>query len=199
MPNLAVFASGNGSNFEAIALALQRTSHKVVCLISDNENAYALIRAERLRIPHHVFPFRTAAERKASEENIIRLLRSYETDFIALAGFMRLLSPTLIDAFPNRIVNIHPSLLPKYPGTHGILESYRSGDEELGITIHYVDYGMDTGPIILQKSFKRKGTETLEEIEERIHALEHEVYPIVLIDLLEKMNVERKGDTLCES
>jgi phosphoribosylglycinamide formyltransferase-1 len=203
---VAVFASGNGSNFEAIAKALHETPHRVVCLISDNEQAYALSRAKRLQIPSHVFPFRTPSERKMSEERIIQLLRSYQTDFIALAGFMRLLSPLLIDAFPNRIVNIHPSLLPKYPGTHGIRDSYLSKDPELGITIHYVDYGLDTGPIITQRSFRRTGTETLEEIEEKIHALEHEVYPKVLIELLDALEHPRqynprqyKGENLCES
>lgn len=191
MARVAVFASGNGSNFEAIAKTLHETSHRVVCLISDNEKAYALSRAKRLQIPSHVFPFRTPSERKTSEERIIQLLRSYQTDFIALAGFMRLLSPLLIDAFPNRIVNIHPSLLPKYPGTHGIRDSYLSKDLELGITIHYVDYGLDTGPIITQRSFRRTGTETLEEIEEKIHALEHEVYPKVLIELLDALEHPR--------
>ncbi len=188
MAKVAVFASGNGSNFEAIVKALEETPHRVVCLISDNEKAYALERARRLRIPYHVFPFHTPPERKDSEERILSLLRSYGIDFIALAGFMRLLSPLLIDAYPNRIVNIHPSLLPKYPGTHGIRDSYLSGDEELGITIHYVDYGLDTGPIITQRSFRRSGTETMEEIEDKIHALEHEVYPKVLIELLEAMD-----------
>jgi len=184
---VTVFASGNGSNFEAIVKALQGTSHRVVCLISDNEKAYALDRARRLQVPYHVFPFRTKTERRDSEEKILNLLRSYGTDFIALAGFMKLLSPLLIDAYPNRIVNIHPSLLPKYPGTQGIRDSYLSSDLELGITIHYVDYGLDTGPIIAQRSFRRIGTETIEEIEEKIHALEHEVYPKVLIDLLDAL------------
>ncbi|MCX7788270.1 MAG: phosphoribosylglycinamide formyltransferase [Spirochaetes bacterium] len=187
MAKVSVFASGNGSNFEAIVKALQGTPHQVVCLISDNEKAYALERAKRLQIPYHVFPFRSPTERRESEVNILNLLRSYGTDFIALAGFMKLLSPLLIDAYPNRIVNLHPSLLPKYPGTQGIRDSYLSGDKELGITIHYVDYGLDTGPIITQRSFRREGTETLEEIEEKIHTLEHEVYPKVLIELLDAL------------
>lgn len=187
MAKVAVFASGNGSNFEAIVNALQGTPHQVVCHISDNDKAYALSRAMRLQIPCHVFPFRTPNERKDSEIKILKLLKSYDTDFIALAGFMRLLSPLLIDAFPKRIVNIHPSLLPKYPGIHGIRDSYLSEDQEIGITIHYVDYGLDTGPIITQRSFQRTGIESLEEIEGRIHALEHEVYPKVLIELLDAL------------
>lgn len=187
MANLAVFASGNGSNFEAIVHALQNTPHRVVCLISDQPKAFALDRAKRLGIPVHVFRFRTPAERETSEKGILEVLKNYKTDLIALAGFMRVLSPLFVDAYPKRIVNIHPSLLPKYPGVHGIRDSFLSRDPELGITIHYVDYGVDSGPIILQRSFKRAGTESLEEIEERIHRLEHEEYPRVLLQLLDSL------------
>lgn len=187
MANLAVFASGKGSNFEALAKALRSTSHKIVCLISDNPQAYALERAKIFQIPYYVFPFRSQLDREESEKKIIKLLSEYQVDLIALAGFMRILSPTFIDAFPSRIVNIHPSLLPKYPGTRGIEESYQSSDKELGITIHFVDDGVDTGPIIVQRSFIRSGKESLEEIEETIHSLEHETYPKVILQLLDAL------------
>jgi phosphoribosylglycinamide formyltransferase-1 len=106
---------------------------------------------------------------------------------------MRLLTPRLIDAYASRIINIHPSLLPKYPGAHGIADSYASGDRELGITIHRVDYGLDSGPIILQQSFIR-GAESLEEAEAHIHELEHLHYPQVMIRLLDAVN--GIGDTI---
>jgi phosphoribosylglycinamide formyltransferase-1 len=184
MANMAVFASGSGSNFEALAENLRPSRHKIACLISDKKNSFALNRAERLGIPAHVVSY-TGRSREAAEGDILRILDPYAIDYIALAGFMRLLTPRLIDAYPSRIINIHPALLPKYPGSHGIEDSYRSGDRELGITIHYVDYGLDSGPIILQESFTRSGEESIEEIGRRIHELEHKNYPKVMADLLD--------------
>jgi phosphoribosylglycinamide formyltransferase-1 len=182
--NLAVFASGNGTNFEALAGALAPTRHALVCLVVDRKDAFALRRAEKLGVPSYVVSYK-GKRREDAEEEMLAILASRGADYIALAGFMRLLSPRLIDAYPSRIVNIHPALLPKYPGTQGIEESYRSGDRELGITIHYVDYGLDSGPPIRQQSFTRSGAETIDEIESRIHELEHHWYPRVMIEILD--------------
>ena len=184
MANLAVFASGGGSNFQAIAESLRATRHSTACLIADRKDAFALRRAETLRVPSHYVSY-AGRSREETEDELIAVLAPYKIAYIALAGFMRLLTPRLIDAYPSRIINIHPALLPKYPGAHGIAESYASGDRELGISIHYVDYGLDSGPIILQKSFIRGGSESMAEIETRIHELEHLWYPLVLISLLD--------------
>ncbi|MDC7124061.1 MAG: phosphoribosylglycinamide formyltransferase [Spirochaetales bacterium] len=183
MANLAVFASGSGTNFEAITKAVLKTEHKVCCLICDKKDAAVFERAKKLRIPsfHVSYKSRTKAE---TEEEMIKILTEKETDLIALAGFMRLLTPKLVDCFKDRIINIHPSLLPKYPGTNGIKDSWESGDTELGITIHRIDYGLDTGPVIMQKSFSRYTDSSLEEVENRIHTLEHQFYPQVLLDIL---------------
>ncbi|MFH2000280.1 MAG: phosphoribosylglycinamide formyltransferase, partial [Planctomycetota bacterium] len=189
MAECAVLASGSGSNFEAVVRGLEGTGHRVSCLVSDNDQAYAVVRAQSLRIPWHVVKYSSTGkpdnDRRHAEERILEILKQYKPCLLVLAGFMRLLTPTFVDCFPRRIVNIHPALLPKFPGTHGLTESYRSGDAELGITIHLVDYVMDTGPVLLQRSFKRKGTETLKEIEDRIHALEHQCYPSVIIGQLD--------------
>ena len=184
MSKLAVFASGSGTNFQALAEAVSATRHTVACLVCDKKDAYARKRAEELGIPSHLVSY-AGRSREETEEEIIAIIQPYQIGYIALAGFMRLLSPRLIDAYPSRIINIHPALLPKYPGTHGIEESFASGDRELGITIHYVDYGLDSGPIILQKSFIRTGAESIEEIEARIHELEHIWYPRVMTELLD--------------
>ena len=184
MARVAVFASGNGSNFEALVRGLAGTRHGIVLLVTDNDDCYARNRAMRLGIPARGVRY-GGKPREETEREILAALAESAVDFIALAGFMRLLSPVIVDAFPSRIVNIHPSLLPKYPGKHGIRESYDSGDSELGITIHYVDYGLDSGPIILQESFRRTGKESFEEIEDKIHALEHEFYPITLVRVLD--------------
>ena len=186
MAGLAVFASGSGSNFEAIAEAAAGSRHKITCLICDRADAFAFKRAEKLGIKSHFVSY-AGRRREAAEEEMIELLEASGAELIALAGFMRLLTPKLIDRFRDRIINIHPSLLPKYPGTHGIEDSYNSGDAELGITIHRVDYGLDTGPVIMQKSFTRHGDESLDEIETMIHRLEHENYPAVLLELLNEI------------
>lgn len=188
MANLAILASGSGSNFQALAEAVSNTEHKVKCLICDRKKAYAFKRAESLGIKTYYVTYFNKDKIEAEKE-ICSILESESIDIVALAGFMRLLSPYFVDKFENRIINIHPALLPKYPGAHGIEESYNSGDIELGVTIHYVDKGMDTGPIIYQESFTRADDETLESAEEKIHRLEHKIYPDIIIKKLNNFNI----------
>ena len=123
--------------------------------------------------------------REAVEKKIVRHLERRRVDLVALAGYMKLLTPWFIRAFKGPVINLHPSLLPKYPGIHAIEESFRSGDRDLGISVMRIDEGVDTGPVLLQKSFVRSGAESLEEIEARIHMLEYEWFPRVLIELLD--------------
>ncbi len=184
MARLAVFTSGNGSNFQAIAEYIQKTEHTVACMICDRKNAYSFKRAEDLGIKSYYISY-YKRNREEAEKEIMTVLEKEKVDLVSLAGFMRLLTPVLLEAYRSRIINIHPALLPKYPGTHGIEESYNSGDRELGVTIHYVDEGMDTGPVILQKSFTRRGEETIEEIGKKIHKIEHTYYPEVIERLLD--------------
>lgn len=184
MGSVAAFASGSGSNFEAIAEHLANGPHRVACLICDKPDAPVLHRAERLGVPAHVVRYANRA-REAAEEEILGLLQEYRPDLVALAGFMRLLSPFFLDSVGVPVINVHPSLLPRHRGVGALEQSYRSRDNELGITIHHVDYGLDTGPTILQKAFQRTGTESLQEIEQRIHQLEHRWYPVVVSQLLD--------------
>jgi phosphoribosylglycinamide formyltransferase-1 len=188
---LAVFASGRGSNLVAIADALRAAGrHGIEFLLCDVEGAPVLERARERGIP--TFPVSYAGQsREAVEKKVVRHLERRRVDIVALAGFMKLLTPYFIAAFKGPVVNLHPSLLPKYPGTHGIEESYSSGDEELGISVIRIDEGVDTGPILLQKSFRRGGAESLEQIEERIHALEHEWFPRVILGMLD--GIEARG------
>ncbi len=187
MARLAVFASGRGSNFVAIARAMTATRHAIEFLLCDVAGAPVLERARELEIPTVAVSY-AGVERPAVEKKIVRHLERRQVDIVALAGFMKLLTPWFLEAFKGPVVNVHPSLLPKYPGIHGIEESYRSGDGELGITIFRVDAGTDTGPIIVQKSFQRKTSESIEEVEARIHALEHEWYPRVLLQMLDTVD-----------
>ncbi|MBN2653454.1 MAG: phosphoribosylglycinamide formyltransferase [Spirochaetales bacterium] len=183
MPKIAVFASGSGSNFQSLAEKISTSEHRVDCLICDRKNAYVLERAKTLGIDSFYFSYLNR-QREDVEREIIATLKQRDIDLIVFAGFMRLVTPLFVDTFPNKIVNIHPALLPKHPGTHGIEDSYNSDDKEMGISIHYVDHGMDTGPIICQRSFDRKGL-TIEEAETKIHQIENETYPEVVIELLD--------------
>lgn len=183
MAEIAVFASGRGTNFEAVAKFLEDTPHRVCCLICDRKGAAALHRADELSIPAYRIPG-WGADRERAEEEALRVLADFNPSLIVLAGFMRILSPGFLDAWEGRVVNLHPSLLPKYPGTRGIEESYASGDPEMGITIHLVDYGTDTGPVLLQRAVPRRPEESLETMERKIHELEHYWYPRVVRDLL---------------
>ena len=184
MAHLAVFTSGNGSNFQAIAERILKTEHTIPCMICDRKKAYSFERAKNLGIKSYYVPYFERAIESAEEE-IIKIIEKEKIDIIALAGFMRILSHQFVEKYKNRIVNIHPSLLPKYPGAHAIEKSYNSGDEKLGITIHYVDGGMDTGPVIKQEFFTRKFSEPIEEIEKKIHNLEYKTYPDVIKNLLD--------------
>ena len=186
MSNLAVFVSGNGSNFQAIARAVANTEHSLKFMLCNRKTAFAMKRAEQLGIKKYFIDY-SKRPRQDVESEILQLLKLHKIDLIALAGFMKILTSFIVSKYQNRIINIHPSLLPKYPGTRGIEESYNSGDRELGITIHFVDTGVDTGEIILQKSFVRSGSETIEVIEKHIHTLEHLYYPEVVLSLLDKM------------
>jgi phosphoribosylglycinamide formyltransferase 1 len=187
MAGLAVFASGRGSNFIAIAKALQSTRHGLKFLLCDRAGAPVLARATEMGIPQFVASYR-GEKKEAVEKKIVRHLERRGVDLVALAGFMRLLSPWFLDAFKGPVINVHPSLLPRYPGVHGIQESFASADSELGITIMRIDSGVDTGPAILQKSFLRDPLETIEQVEARIHALEHEWYPHVVLSMLDAID-----------
>jgi phosphoribosylglycinamide formyltransferase 1 len=188
MARLAVFASGRGSNFVAVADALAAAGrHRIEFLLCDAEGAPVLERARERDIP--VFPVSYAGvTRESVEKKMVRHLERRAVDIVALAGFMKLLTPYFIAGFKGPVVNLHPSLLPRYPGTHGIEESFRSGDEELGISVIRIDEGVDTGPLLLQKSFRRAGGESLVEIEQQIHALEHEWFPRVILGMLDEVD-----------
>ena len=185
MARLAVFASGRGTNFVAIAGALAAAKrHAIELVLCDVKGAPVLDRAAELGVPVVSVSY-TGMTRESVEKKIVRHLERRRVDLVALAGFMKLLTPWFLHAFKGPVINLHPSLLPKYPGTHGIEDSFRSPDRDLGISVIRIDEGVDTGPVLLQKSFTRTGRESLEEIETRIHALEHEWFPRVLLEHLD--------------
>jgi len=182
MKRIAVFASGNGSNFQALVNSVKKAELQadIVLLVCDRPEAYVIERAEKEQIPSFVFRPKDYASKAEFETEILKQLHDYKIEFIVLAGYMRLIGPTLLRAYKGRIVNIHPSLLPAFPGKDAIGQAYRAGVKVTGVTIHYVDEGMDTGPIIAQRAIEIHDGETLESIEARIHQVEHQFYPEVL-------------------
>lgn len=186
MGKLAVLASGSGSNFQAICEALAAGPHVVVGLLCDQPDAQVLNRATTLNVPSAVVPYdgSTDRSRQVAERRMELILREWSPDIIALAGFMRVLSPAFVNGFSRKIVNIHPSLLPNYRGLNAIRRSYEANEAMVGITVHFVDDGVDTGEIIRQETLARREAETLTELETRMHELEHRTYPEVIQSLL---------------
>ncbi len=186
MKNIAVFASGFGSNFQAIIEAVrnQELQANIVLLVSDKPECKAVERARENGIDTFTFCSRDYADKAAYETAILQELEQRQVDYIVLAGYMRFIGNVLLSHFPMKIINLHPALLPSFPGAHGIADAYHHGVKVFGITIHFVDEGVDTGKIIDQFAFHADGTETLEEIETHIHQLEHQHFPSTIHKVL---------------
>ena len=178
MKKIAVFASGNGSNFQVIA-----EQFPVEFVFSDHRDAYVLERADKLGVKSYAFEFREFDSKAAYEQAIVDLLEEHQIELVCLAGYMKIVGPTLLSAYEGRIINIHPAYLPEFPGAHGIEDAWQAGVTESGVTIHWVDSGVDTGKIIQQVRVPRLAEDTLESFEERIHAAEYQLYPQVLESL----------------
>jgi phosphoribosylglycinamide formyltransferase 1 len=177
--NIAIFASGTGSNFAAIARAhkQKKIAGTIKLLVCDNPQAKVIEKARQAGVEAFVIDRNAFADKKDFEQAIIARLNKDGIDLIVLAGFMRLLSAEFVRAFKNRIINIHPALLPAFKGGHGIADAFAYGAKITGITVHFVDEHMDHGPIILQEAVPIKENDTLESLEARIHRIEHSLYP----------------------
>lgn len=185
---VAVFASGNGTNFETIAGSdeLKQAGLEIVMLVCDQPQAHVIKRAEKYHIPVFVNRLADYPNRGVYEQAIIDKLKPLQIDYILLAGYMRVVTPVLLAAYPGKIINIHPSLLPKYSGLEAIERAYAAKDPVSGVTIHYIDEGVDTGPIIKQCQVVRLTNDTEASFEARIHQTEHQMYRQVILDLLNK-------------
>jgi phosphoribosylglycinamide formyltransferase 1 len=184
MLSIAILGSGKGSNAQSIMDAIQagQLSARIMCVVSDVPDAHILHRARRNGIPaHHVdcAPFRTKLD-GAAEQKVIEILMTHGVDVIALAGFMRMLKSGILRAFPGKIINIHPSLLPAFPGLQSWKQALDYGAKITGCTVHFVDEGIDTGPIILQKTAPILDDDTPESLHARIQEQEHIAYPQAL-------------------
>ena len=182
-PNIAIFASGTGSNFEVIAEA--DLDCRIALLVCDKPQAPVIQKAHKLGVETLVLDPKQFLTKAAYEEKILFELKERQVSWVFLAGYMRLIGGTLLHAYPKRIINIHPSLLPDFPGKDSIKQAFDRKIKTTGVTVHYVDQGMDTGPVIAQRSLEVNPDETLESLTIRIHEIEHALYPEVIRMLLE--------------
>ena len=181
MKKIAVFASGNGSNFQVIA-----EQFPVEFVFSDHRDAYVLERADKLGVLSYAFELKEFDNKADYEAALVELLEEHQIDWVCLAGYMKIVGPTLLAAYEGRIINIHPAYLPEFPGAHGIEDAWNAGVAESGVTIHWVDSGVDTGKIIKQVRVPRLADDTIDSFEARIHEAEYKLYPEVIRELLDK-------------
>lgn len=179
MTNIAVFISGSGTNLQSI---IDKTESgylpvNIKCIISSKKDAYGLERGKKHNIPSLFIDPKQFLKREKHEEEIIKILEEYNVELIILAGYMRLLTPHIINRYKNKIINIHPALLPGFPGTDGYGDAWNYGVKVSGCTVHFVDKGCDTGPIILQRVNPVREDDTLQSFRERGLKIEHEVFP----------------------
>ncbi len=186
---LAVLVSGNGSNLQAIINSIEagKLNATISCVISNNPDAFALKRAASHGIPGIVLENRGFSNRREYDTAMVSMLKKYDIELVVLAGYMRILSDVMVSAYPNAIMNIHPALLPSFPGLHAQQQALDYGVKFTGCTVHFVDCGTDTGPIILQAVVPVMQDDTEELLSARIQKEEHLVFPEAL-----KLFVDRK-------
>jgi phosphoribosylglycinamide formyltransferase-1 len=177
--SLGVLISGSGTNLQAIIDAIERGELNAVIrvVISNRADVYGLTRARHHGLPAVVIPHKDFPSREAFEAEVAKVLQEHGVELVVLAGFMRLLSPFFIRAFPQRIMNIHPALLPAFPGTHAQRQALEHGVRIAGATVHFVDEEVDHGPIIVQAAVPVYPDDTEESLSARILAQEHRIYP----------------------
>jgi phosphoribosylglycinamide formyltransferase-1 len=201
MLKLAIFGSGSGTNCQAIIDAIDAgiLDAEIKCVLSDVADAYILERARKHNIPAIYFdcaPYKTKLDGE-TQRMVLKTLKDHDVNFIALAGFMRIVKDGLLKAYAGRMINIHPSLLPSFPGLDGGKQAFNYGVKFTGCTVHFVDAGVDTGSIINQKCLAIEDDDTLESMMEKLHAQEHIAYPEALQWIAEgRINFEGRRITL---
>ncbi len=183
MKRIAVLASGRGSNLEAILEAEKRgdlSSGRVVLVLSDCADAPVLEKAKKAGVKALFIDPKNHSSRESYDQALVDVLKAAQVDLVVLAGFMRLVSPLFVRSFPMQILNIHPSLLPSFPGTDGIEQALAHGAKVTGCTVHFVDEGLDSGPIVLQEAVPVIQRDTVHTLRSRVQAVEHRLYPTAI-------------------
>ncbi|MEZ3417384.1 phosphoribosylglycinamide formyltransferase [uncultured Pantoea sp.] len=182
MKKLVVLISGNGSNLQSILDACEsgRINGSVAAVFSNKASAYGLTRAQQASVPAHALSAQDFADRDAFDRQLMQQIDAYAPDLVVLAGYMRILSPAFVAHYHDRLLNIHPSLLPKYPGLHTHRQALANGDAEHGTSVHFVTDELDGGPIILQARVPVFADDDEAEISARVQHQEHAIYPLVI-------------------
>jgi phosphoribosylglycinamide formyltransferase 1 len=179
---IAVFASGSGSNFQSIVDQVQqgKLDVSIELLVCDRPQAQVVERAKQAQVPVFTFQPKEYESREAYEAIILQELLERKIDLVVMAGYLRIITNTLVEPFYGRMINVHPSLLPSFPGIKAISQAYEYGVKVTGVTVHFVDGGLDSGPIIAQHAVDVGEGESEEALTKRIHAVEHELLPMVI-------------------
>lgn len=182
MKKIVVLISGSGSNLQSLIEGCQSGTIKgrIVAVVSNQSTAYGLVRAQQAGIPAACLDAKAYANRQAYDAALLALIEQYQPDLVVLAGFMRILSPEFVIHFTGKLLNIHPSLLPKYPGLHTHRKALENGDKEHGTSVHFVTEELDGGPVILQAKVPVFPEDTEEDLIERVKMQEHAIYPLVV-------------------
>ncbi len=178
---IGVLLSGSGTNFQAIIdEAAQGLPVEVVQVVSSRPDAYGIKRAEAANIPVLVMNRERYADPAAADAQIVEALQAAGAEYVVMAGYMRMVTPVMLEAFPNRVLNLHPALLPSFKGAHAIADAFAAGVKVTGVTVHFANEDYDKGPIVAQEPVRVAEDDTLETLEAHIHEVEHELYPRVL-------------------
>ena len=178
MKKIAVFASGSGTNFEAIVEACEKgfIDAEVDILVCDRPGAYAIERAKKHNVSTLVLSPKQCNSKADYEQQIVDELQKRNISLICLAGYMRIITPVIFEPYKDRILNIHPALLPSFKGAHGIDDAFNFGVKVFGVTVHFIDLTIDGGTIVMQRAFEYYGND-IDEVEKKIHEIEHQLYP----------------------
>ncbi|MFM7424729.1 MAG: phosphoribosylglycinamide formyltransferase [Elainella sp.] len=187
---LGLMASGSGSNVEAIAqaIAANQLNADIQVLVYNNPEAKVTERADRLGLTKVLLNHRQFASREALDQAIVETMQAHQVDWVIMAGWMRIVTQVLIDAFPGRVLNLHPSLLPSFPGAHAVEQALAAGVKITGCTVHHVELKVDSGPIIIQAAVPVLPDDTAETLHQRIQVQEHRIYPLAIALAASRLN-----------
>jgi len=200
MKRIVVLVSGDGSNLQALIDSCQqgRVNATLSAVFSNKASAYGLERAQAAGIPAHALDPKAYADRVAFDAALMEEIDAYQPDLVVLAGYMRILSPDFVDRYAGRMLNIHPSLLPKYPGLHTHQKAIDNKDAEHGTSVHFVTQELDGGPVILQAKVPVFEEDTAEDLNERVQSEEHNIYPLVVSWFVDGRLVLRDGQPILD-